>query len=301
MKNIRKVLFPAKFEELSFRCIERLYPLKEAGLEEIVLLFVIDRDEVAHNLFSGFDKKLANQLREEARLRFEDWSKEIEKAGLKCSQVIEVGRPEGKILEVSCREEVALIVAGRQKHVLAEAVHLGSTSMGVLRRTAIPVFVCKHGSPDEIAREAPGANVFERVLYATDFSEDSACALEFIKAMNGATKRVDAIHVITERDFRKHTEEEIRVEEEKCRQRLEEMCAELRDRGLEAEAHLLGGHTATEVLQAATDHRSTVIVMGTKGKHGIKDMWLGSASHRVVELATVPVILVPTERDECYI
>ena len=47
MKKIRKVLFPTKFEDLSFPCIERLYPLKGAGLEEIVFLFVIDREEVA--------------------------------------------------------------------------------------------------------------------------------------------------------------------------------------------------------------------------------------------------------------
>ncbi len=44
-----------------------------------------------------------------------------------------------------------------------------------------------------------------------------------------------------------------------------------------------------------------MIVMGTKGRHRIREVWLWSASHRVAELAPLPVVLVPTERDECYV
>ncbi|GAB4262172.1 MAG: universal stress protein [Deferrisomatales bacterium] len=301
MPSIRKILFPTKFEDLSYRCVERLFPLKAAGLEEIVFLFVIDREEVAFNLFRGFDKKLAHQLSEEARLRFEDWEKKLEAQGIRGRHIVEIGRPEGKILEVSCREEVGLIVAGRQKHVPADAVYLGGTTMGVLRRTAIPVLVCKHGGPEAAVLEATTGNEFERVLYATDFSEDSRCAQAFLEGLGGAVRRVDAVHVITERDFKKHTEEEIREEEEKSQGELEVVCERLRGKGVEAQAHLLAGHTAQEILQAAADNHSTCILMGTKGRHGLKEVWLGSASHRVAELSPVPVILVPRERAECYI
>ncbi len=44
-----------------------------------------------------------------------------------------------------------------------------------------------------------------------------------------------------------------------------------------------------------------MIMMSSKGRHGVREIWLGSASHRVAELAPVPVVLVPTERDECYV
>ena len=53
--NIKKILFPTNFEDLSFPTVEALYSLEKAGLEEIVFLFVIDRDEVAYNLLTGFD------------------------------------------------------------------------------------------------------------------------------------------------------------------------------------------------------------------------------------------------------
>lgn len=300
MKPIRKVLFPSKFEDLSFRCVERLYPLKAVGLEEIVFLFVIDREEVGFDLFRGFDKKLANQMREEARLHFEDWEKELAKQGIRARHVVEIGSPEGKILQVSCAEEVDLIITGRQRHVPADAIYLGGTSMGVIRRTAIPVLVCKHPH-SEAACDLPGASAFERVLYATDFSADSLCGLEFLKRLQGITARVDVVHVMTEKDLRRGTADSLRAEEAECRGRLEALCAELRGLGMEAEPHLLAGAIADEVLQAAADRRATLILLGTKGKHGVKEIWLGSASHRVAESSTLPVLLVPKERAECYV
>ena len=301
MKAIRKVLFPTKFEALSLPCVERLYPLKAAGLEEILFLFVIDREEVAFDLFRGFDTKLANELREEANLRFEDWGREVEKHGFRTRHFVEVGRPEGKILEVACREEVDLIVSGRQKHLPGDTVYLGGTAMGVLRRSAIPVLVCKHGPPGSEPPPSPQERVFDRVLFATDFSEDSLCALEMIQALNGATRRVDVVHVITEREFRKHKPEELRAEETECRDQMERICQELRAAGFEAEHHLFAGNPVTEVLRAAVDCRSSMIAMGTKGKHGVKEIWLGSVSHRVAEVSPVSVLLVPRERAECYV
>ncbi len=300
MDAIRKILFPTKFEDLAFPCLERLLCLREAGLEEVILLFVIDRDEVAFNLFSGFDKKLAGQLTEEARLRFEDWEKRLAGKGIRTRHVIEVGRPEGKILEVACREEVDLIVAGRQHRRATDAVYVGGTTMGVLRRSAIPVFVCKHGEGGA-CEVNPEEGVFSRVLYATDFSPDSERAFRFVQALGRTVRRVDVVHVITERDFRKYSAEELRRVEEDARQRMAVLCAELKGRGVEAESHLLAGHTVAEILKAVRDHNATVVVMGTKGKHGLREIWLGSASHRVAELSPVPVVLVPCERDECYV
>ena len=299
MKKIRKVLFPTKFEDLSFPCIERLYPLKGADLEEILFLFVIDREEVAGDLFRGFDKKLVERLREEARLRFEDWAKEVEANGIRCRHLVEIGRPEGKILEISCREEVDLIVSGRQRHVPTDTLYLGGTAMGLLRRSSIPVLVCKHGS-EAVCAPVEGHD-FERVLLATDFSEDSRYAVEFVKALAGVAQKVGVVHVIAEREFKKSSVEQIRAEEERSQAQLDAICVELGEAGLDAMPHLLAGEIHAQVLQTAADHRASAIVMGTRGKHGLKELWLGSASHRVAELAPVPVILVPNERAECYI
>jgi nucleotide-binding universal stress UspA family protein len=300
MKPIRKILFPTKFEDLSFRCVERLYPLKAAGLEEILFLFVIDREEVGFDLFRGFDKKLANQMREEARLHFEDWERELVKQGIRATHRVEIGSPEGKILQISCEEEVDLIVTGRQTHVPADAIYLGGTSMGVIRRAGMPVLVCKH-PPAESACEVPDVNVYERVLYATDFSEASLCGLDFLKRLRGVANGVDVVHVMAEKDLERGGEAGGAAEETEALRQLASICSQLREQGMTATPHLLAGPIAHEVLQAAADHHSTLILMGTRGRHGLKEIWLGSASHRVAEECSLPVLLVPKAREECYI
>ena len=42
MGRIRRILFPTKFEELSLPAVRDLYPLRDAGLEELLFLFVLD-------------------------------------------------------------------------------------------------------------------------------------------------------------------------------------------------------------------------------------------------------------------
>lgn len=285
--QIKKILFPTNFEELSFPTVEALYSMKDAGLEEIVFLFVIDRDEVAYNLITGFDKELANELRESARLRFAEWGKELEKQGIASKAVVEIGTPEGKILQVAEEEGVDLIVAGRRRHMAADAIYLSGTTMGVLRRSVLPVLVYRHYG------EGGKDNPHRHIVFTTDFSESSACAFDYIKRLKGLTQKVEIVHVMTERDFRKHTPEEVAEEEKRCLADMEVMAAELRGMGIEADTHVLAGETSTEAIGCSQDNHATMIVMGTTGKHGLRETWLGSASHRVVERASVSVTLAP--------
>lgn len=292
MKKLRKALYPTRFDPLAFEKAKLLFPLKGAGLEEVVLLFVVDRDEVGFVPYGGFDKGLAEDLFDRARLRFADWESEIGKAGLRCTSLVETGRPATKILEVAAREGVDLIVAGRQHHAVLDALYLGGTAMELLRRSPVPVFVCK--SVEEGGQERPcGESAFERVLYATDLSTEAAVALDVLKGLRGAAGHVDVVHVIGEADLDRLSEEDLRVEEGMRRQRLEAVRAELRGSGLPAETHLRAGRVVQEVLAAAEDRRSTLIVLATTEKQGLRELWLGSVSHRLAELSPLPVLLAP--------
>ncbi|PLX41294.1 MAG: hypothetical protein C0608_05890 [Deltaproteobacteria bacterium] len=297
--QIKKILFPTNFEHLSLKIVEELFVLKEAGLEEIVFLFVIDRDEVSFNLLRGFDKEYADELSESARLRFLEWEERVQEAGLKASHVIEIGSPEGKILEVSCRENVDLIVAGRRRPMATDAIYLSGTTMGVLRRTAIPVMIYKSSLHNE-RMESFKPPSFERVVLPTDFSDPARCAYELVKGMKGVVKQVNIMNVLSERDFRKFTKQEIAMEESEAMTKMHDMVGELSTLGVVAKANIFAGNTVTETLGCQADNDAGCIVMGTTGKHGIVEAWLGSASHRVAEQSPVTVILVPMNRDVCY-
>lgn len=52
------------------------------------------------------------------------------------------------------------------------------------------------------------------------------------------------------------------------------------------------GHPATKIVEAATKHRVTEVVMGSRGRSPVKELLLGSVSERVAHTAPCPVTIV---------
>ncbi len=170
-----KVLFATKFGESAFDSLVSLLPLKRVGLGEIILTHIIPRDEVAFVPYGGYMKDEEERLREEARIRFEDWQKTISQAGIKSKIVIEVGNPIPKIVEIAESEKVKLIAAGHKKRTTLEKIIIGSHTLELLRWSkVIPILINK--PPIECDPGGQGIlqqndHPFCRPLLATDWSE----------------------------------------------------------------------------------------------------------------------------------
>ena len=67
-----------------------------AGLEEIVFLYVVDRDEVGFNFGAGFDNVYKRELEEKARLHFLDWEAGPARHGVATRQPGGLGSRKGK-------------------------------------------------------------------------------------------------------------------------------------------------------------------------------------------------------------
>lgn len=55
------------------------------------------------------------------------------------------------------------------------------------------------------------------------------------------------------------------------------------------------GDAATEILRVAADVDSDLVVLGTRGRSGIKSLMLGSVSQAVLHHADRPVLVIPSE------
>lgn len=53
------------------------------------------------------------------------------------------------------------------------------------------------------------------------------------------------------------------------------------------------GHVAAEIAAQGTRGRYDLLMLGSKGRSALKDLLVGSVPGRVMELAKVPVLLVP--------
>jgi len=294
--KFEKILFPTKFGELDFNSLESLLELKKAGLKEIVLTFVIPKEDVAFVPYGGYLKDEEERLREEARIRFEDWQESVSEKGIETKIRIEVGTPIPKIMSIAEEEKVDLIVAGRGKRTEIEEVYLGSHTLGLIRRATIPILVSKYmvrfEREGELATQVNG-RIFSNPILATDWSKPSEKAMEVLIALKGSVEKAMVAHIIEVKIAKGHDKSGLERLEKESEKRLNEYCDTLKKNGIKAESHLSSGKSAPEIIRVAREHKASMIIMGTTGKDRFKEFWLGSVSHRVAEESELPVLLVP--------
>ena len=145
--KFEKLLFDTRFGQYGFNSLMAYLELKKAGLKEMVLTYIIPQEDVAFVPYGGYLKAEEKRIREEARIRFEDWQKSITPLGIESKIRIETGNVPSSILDIAEEEGVDLIVVGRKERRAFEKVYVGSHILDILRRSEIPVFYGKIYGP----------------------------------------------------------------------------------------------------------------------------------------------------------
>ena len=69
----------------------------------------------------------------------------------------------------------------------------------------------------------------------------------------------------------------------------------LNEAGLVFETHPLVGEPAVEICRFANAHESDLIFVGSRGMGAVGNLVLGSTTTKILHLATIPVVIAPTE------
>jgi len=280
--EIKKMLFVTDFEELWFDALRSLMVLRKAGLEHVVLMHVIDR---SIGYYTTDEKR---RLAAMAEVRFVDWAQSLFEEGMECGSYIVVGDTVSKILETEKEERANLIVISRQKRTKLQKLYIDSKTIEFLRKTATPVLVHKYKLESGRVNE----RLFERPLLATDWSPPANRALEFLVGLKSIIKKLQVIHVVTEKAMEGLGKRGLMKMERENRKKLDELCEALESEGIEAEYHLYIGDL-TQIENAAREREATLIATGTSGKSAWQARWLGSVSQQVAEVSELPTLLVP--------
>ncbi|WP_339309587.1 universal stress protein [Paenibacillus sp. FSL k6-2145] len=80
--------------------------------------------------------------------------------------------------------------------------------------------------------------------------------------------------------------------EKESLEQLHQAKSKLKSAGINAETVHLKGDPAHELLNYARDTEQQLIIIGSRGLRGIKEMMLGSVSHKVSQLSSCPVLIV---------
>ena len=149
-----------------------------------------------------------------------------------------------------------------------------------------------------------------KILYATDLSKNSLYAFGYAVRLAGQFgARITVLHVaepvpgtLGQWVKEKMEEEELALSVKTIRGHLERFC-EVMDRSrtcIELVSNILVrvGQPAEEILDAAQEEGSDILVLGTHGKGFLKNAILGSVSRKVLDRSMRPVVVIPLPDDK---
>ena len=159
----------------------------------------------------------------------------------------------------------------------------------------------------------------KKILYATDLSKNSAYAFRYAVDMAlQQNAHIVILHVIEPippqvRHYvsvyvnESRWEEKLRTEHdaaiERIKSRLEEFCKREAAKdppclALVSEILVRPGHPLEEILKAADEQASDILILGTHGKGFLKHTFLGSVARSVLHRIRKPVFIIPLPKEE---
>jgi nucleotide-binding universal stress UspA family protein len=147
---------------------------------------------------------------------------------------------------------------------------------------------------------------YKKVLFCTDFSENSDYAFEFAY---GIAKRDEGIlyvlHVIpvnphqafaTAMITNEKLEQIQKAIEEDLDNNYQERYGKKIENGIRYEFITKSGREDEEILKFAKDEKVDIIVVGTHGKTGIEHVFFGSVAEKVLQRSPFPLFVIPCKK-----
>jgi nucleotide-binding universal stress UspA family protein len=140
-----------------------------------------------------------------------------------------------------------------------------------------------------------------KILVPVDFSPESENALLYAIKIAKSTDKASIIlhHSIFVKDVMADLLEKIKdvliAETEKELAALLKKCNSKGIENVDFKTDYVFGYPDESILQVAEKYHSNIIIMGTKGASGIERFLIGSVATKVLENATIPVLVVPKD------
>jgi nucleotide-binding universal stress UspA family protein len=302
MFQTKTILVPVDFSECSKVALERAGALAHKLQARLHVMHVWELPEAVppaanEGLYTG---QLLSMVEAFAGTRLRELVQEARDKGIAIDgSFLEMGAAWRTIVELAGQRHYDLIVMGTHgRRGLAHAL-IGSVAEKVVRCAPCPVMAV-HGN----ARPHPAS--VGRILVPVDYSAGSAHALDYATRLSGALgAEIDVVHIwdrpsfvsdqaaIQLQDGRKQSLGEL-VRENVEREMVSFLEAQRTTPAAALPPHrLLSGEPASTLLSELERGDHDLVVMGTRGRTGLKHLLLGSVAEKIVRLSPVPVVTVP--------
>ena len=277
---MKKVLVATDFSPPAQRLMNCLDELIEMGLEEIILVHVVD---------IRLGEGISVDLKRESEDRLMEVEMLLSSKNILVKKYSPIGFAASEIVNIAKLEEVSLILIGSKGKGVLKEVFLGSTTFDVIRLTEVPVLIEKYIKDESNEYINVCVNKFQKVLLPIDFSDCSNVIIEKAKNLSSITKEIVLLTIVEQGE----SFQEIQEAKENYQKLLNGIAVEFNELGIETKVLIKEGIPSQLIVAIAEEEQVTSILMGTRGKGLIKALLLGSTSDAVARISKRPVILIP--------
>lgn len=294
MLEIRRILCPVDFSEPSQHALDHAVMIAGWYRSRITLLHVRQPALFSEPpiLFTDMDVGSAASF-EDVEPRLHHWLAPVRASGILCDvMAVDGNSPAAHIVEVSGRIEADLVVLGTHGRSGFERLLLGSVTEKVVRMSKVPVVTVP--PPSVSTATLP----FRRVLCGVDFSAPSMAGLRFALSLaKESNSTLTLLHVLefgpesdafSTQPFDMATyRDAVRVD---ATRRLVDLVTDDVRTWCDPATKVLCGKPYEQILAAAAENRSDLIVLGVHGRNSLDLMVFGSTTNQVIRRATCPVL-----------
>lgn len=277
----------SKAAEVLLQCTEQY---KALGIEHITLFHALG---IQYMNFSGYT------YLDKTKARLEEIKNQLESSGFQADIIIKEGLPYYELVDFGKENPDHLLILASRGMGFMKGVLLGSTADQLIRRSKNPLLLIQC---DEIMKDGGKTDShftcplsYDRVLFATDFSDWSEQAFLFLKQnLLQSSKKIIIAHILDTDKLEERSEQEIEKLNQIKLERLKRLKSDIPDlSGLEINTELRTGLPIKELTKLIQDNQINLVLMGTHGKGFIKDQILGSTTRGVIESSKVNHLVIP--------
>jgi nucleotide-binding universal stress UspA family protein len=286
----RKILLATDLSARCDRALDRAAALATAWQAELIAVHALEQ---ADDFYAGeLERRLPSwrRLPDSALLAAAQLRGDMLQAGPDVVAVVEKGEPAELVLGVAKARGCDLIVTGIARDETLGRFGLGTTVDRLLRRSQVPLLVVRKRA------RSPYGNV----VVATDLSECSRGALRVALAFF-PDRQLGILHAYDPAAARL-TGDSARLEEEyraaaaaACLAFLDETGIPVADRG-RFKLLLEHGRPIEIIHQYVRDRSIDLVVIGTRGRSALFEMFIGSTAKEVLSSLPCDVLVVPEPR-----
>jgi len=298
MLQVRRILVPCDFSDSSREALARAGTLAGWYGARLTVLHVVPLWP-STTAFPPYVNPVSLDAATRDRLLAElkTFAQPPDAAGAPLSLAVHEGDPADEIVREAEASAADLVVMGTHGQRGFERWAIGSVTERVLRTAACPVLTLRLGSDSALAS---GRAPFERILCAIDFCEPSFQGLEYALALAQESHAgITLLHVLERMPLEEPSvrggfsvEEYRRSVEQAARDRLRQLVPDGAREWCDPDVKVVTGSAHEQIVAAATESATQLIVLGVHGHGVLNRMLFGSTTRRVVRDAPCPILSV---------